>query len=132
MPLTLDGGTVCRPEAESLRRWVESVSAGLVVPRRPRKRRRDGVAPYSFREAAALLHLDRHTTVLALVKSGQLRTVQWGREVRIPRQEVERVAREGFSLGGRRALQRPPKRPRLKAQDLEAQIRALPYGRKKP
>lgn len=88
----------------------------------------DKIAPLSFREAAKVLGLDRNLTIPALVKSGQLRAVQWGREIRIPREEVMRVAREGFVVGPKKVQRRAPKKP---AAGVGAQILALPHGRKK-
>ena len=58
----------------------------------------------SFRSAGTLLGIDR-ATVASLVKSGVLRAVPWGRAIRIPLVEVERLAREGWS-------QTPTGRPR--------------------
>lgn len=51
----------------------------------------------SKREAARLLGIDRGRTLGALLRAGQLRTVPWGRGSRIPLEEVQRLAREGFS-----------------------------------
>lgn len=50
----------------------------------------------SKREAARLLGIDRGRTLGALLKSGQLRSVPWGRGQRVPLEEVQRLAREGF------------------------------------
>jgi hypothetical protein len=103
-----------------------------VVPipvRTVRGRHKDGVSPVPFREAEALLHLDRSTTLVALVKSGQLHTVPWGKETRIPRDEVERLAREGFTATGKKAPRRTVKRRPNAAEEAE-KVRALRHGRK--
>jgi hypothetical protein len=52
--------------------------------------------PLSFREAAAVLGVDRSSTLPALVRAGILRTIPWGASTRIPAADVERVCREGF------------------------------------
>lgn len=56
----------------------------------------------SHREAAAALGVDRGTTLRDLIAAGRLREVPWGvsaggrPRTRIPAEDVERVAREGF------------------------------------
>jgi len=55
----------------------------------------------SFREAAKALGIDRNRLLRSLIREGKLRTIPWGKRTRIPLAEVERLAREGFSLGSR-------------------------------
>lgn len=51
----------------------------------------------SKREAAHLLGIDRGRTLGELLRSGRLRAIPWGRGERIPLEEVQRLAREGFT-----------------------------------
>jgi excisionase family DNA binding protein len=63
----------------------------------------------SFREAARLLKIDRGSTLLELIRLGRLRPVPWGARQRIPLEEVQRLARTGFTVDGKpsRAVSRP-------------------------
>jgi excisionase family DNA binding protein len=70
-----------------LRHWRDEGHA-VTVPR----------LALSKREAARLLGIDRGKTLHALIRAGRLRTVPWGSGRRIPREDVERLAREGFEL----------------------------------
>lgn len=54
----------------------------------------------SRREAARLLGIDRGETLGELLSTGQLRTVPWGRGLRIPLEEVQRLARDGWRKAG--------------------------------
>ncbi len=54
----------------------------------------------SKREAADLLGVDRGRTMGELIRSGQLRPIPWGKGQRIPLEEVQRLAREGFKATG--------------------------------
>jgi excisionase family DNA binding protein len=62
----------------------------------------------SFREAAHLLGIDRGSTLLDLIHAGRLRPVAWGKRQRIPLEQVQELARTGFTARGRpgRALSR--------------------------
>jgi excisionase family DNA binding protein len=71
-------------------------------------------APVSIRRAARLLEVNR-ATLAKLVQRGEIRTVPWGSpgrgRYRIPRTEVERIARQGLpDLTGRRPRRRYPRR----------------------
>lgn len=62
----------------------------------------------SRREAARLLGIDRGRTLGVLIASGKLRVVPWGTGERIPLVDVERLAREGFTLPSPGSPGRPP------------------------
>jgi excisionase family DNA binding protein len=55
----------------------------------------------SRRQAAKLLRIDRGATLDALIRAGKLREIPWGAGRRIPLAEVEKLAREGFTVTGR-------------------------------
>lgn len=55
-------------------------------------------APWEKREAAKLLGIDRGRTLGALIALGKLRVVPWGNGERIPLTDVERLAREGWTV----------------------------------
>lgn len=76
----------------------------------------------SKREAAHLLGVDRGRTLGELLRSGQLRAVPWGKGERIPLEEVQRLAREGFKAGGAKPR---PSHPRRKAKANPAELRKL-------
>jgi excisionase family DNA binding protein len=57
----------------------------------------------TFRETARLLHIDRGETLHALIRQGDLRPVPWGKGRRIPREQIEALARRGFTIGERRS-----------------------------
>lgn len=63
----------------------------------------------SYREAARLLHVDRVRTLHALIAAGSLRPVPWGGRMRIPLEQIQQLARTGYTVGGRpgRAVSRP-------------------------
>ncbi len=79
----------------------------------------------TFREAARLLRIDRSSTLHLLIDSGRLRPVSWGSGQRIPREQVEELARTGFTLDGRssRGVSRRRAAP---PRGAGARIRALP------
>jgi hypothetical protein len=52
----------------------------------------------SKREAARLLGIDRGATLDHLIRTGRVHLVPWGRGHRIPLEDVQRVAREGFTF----------------------------------
>lgn len=76
----------------------------------------------SRREAAFLLGVDRGSTLGELIRSGQLRTIPWGRGERISLEEVQRLAREGFRLAGAKPR---PSNSRRKASADPAALRKL-------
>lgn len=54
-------------------------------------------APYTRRRAKRELGIG-DATLDAAVKAGALRLIPWGRHLRIPAEDVARVAREGFTV----------------------------------
>jgi hypothetical protein len=65
----------------------------------------------SKRAAARLLGIDHSGEAMAyLVREKRLRMVPFGRRYRIPLEDVQRVAREGFELAGRRQRVRASRR----------------------
>jgi excisionase family DNA binding protein len=56
----------------------------------------------TFREAARLLRIDRSSTLHDLIRAGRLRPVSWGRRRRIPLEQIQELAREGFTISARR------------------------------
>lgn len=69
------------------------------------------VAPLAltYREAARLLRIDRGSTLAELIRAGRLRPVPWGKRNRIPLEQVQELARTGFTVAGKpsRAVSRP-------------------------
>jgi excisionase family DNA binding protein len=63
----------------------------------------------TYREAAKLLRVDRGATLHALIDAGHLRPVPWGEGRRIPLEQVQQLARTGFTVNGKpaRAVSRP-------------------------
>lgn len=79
----------------------------------------------SKRKAAALLGISRGDTLGEMIRAGLIRTVVLNGRVRIPREEVERIAREGTSAP--LPLARPRRAP-ARGPDTEADaIRDLPF-----
>ncbi len=74
----------------------------------------------SRREAARLLGVARGRTLDLLVRAGRLRLVPWGKGWRIPREDCERLAREGWTMAEverpRRARPRVTSRGRTEAE----------------
>jgi hypothetical protein len=80
----------------------------------------------SRRAAFRLLGVDRcGEAAEELVRSGRLRLVPAGRQHRVPLEDVQRVAREGFTVDGKpgRAVSRP--RRGVPAPGVGSRIRAL-------
>ncbi|MBX7115915.1 MAG: helix-turn-helix domain-containing protein [Myxococcaceae bacterium] len=65
----------------------------------------------SHREAARLLGIDRGSTLKSLIETGHVRTVKANGRTRIPLEEVQRLAEQGFDLS-----QSKPKRRRVRAK----------------
>ena len=55
----------------------------------------------TFREAARLLRIDRASTLHKLIDVGRLRPVPWGGRQRIPLEQVQELARTGFTVDGK-------------------------------
>ncbi len=70
----------------------------------------------SKREAAHLLGIDRGRTLGDLLRSGQLHAVPWGKGERIPLEEVQRLAREGYRVAGK---QPRPSNPRHRSRQCD-------------
>ena len=82
----------------------------------------------SKREAARLLGIGRGRTLGKLLRSGRLRAVPWGRGERIPLEEIQRVAREGFPAPAGTSPR--PSRPRRRKPACDpAALRRLDVGR---
>jgi excisionase family DNA binding protein len=72
----------------------------------------------SHREAARLLGIDRGTTLKALIEAGQIRTVQANGRVRIPLEEVERIADQGYDLSRSKPKRRKTRSKKAVALDV--------------
>jgi hypothetical protein len=80
----------------------------------------------SKRAAFRLLGIDRcGDAAKALEASGRLRLVPAGRAFRIPLEDVQRVAREGFTLEGRAVEMRASRRRSVPAPGVGNRIRAI-------
>lgn len=78
----------------------------------------------SYREAARLLRIDRGSTLAELIRAGFLRPVPWGsRRQRIPLEQVQQLARTGFTAGGKPA--RAVSRRRVPAAGVGGRIRDI-------
>ena len=58
----------------------------------------EGVHFYSIRAAAKKLGIHYHT-LLRMCKQGVVRTVPVGKRMKIPKEEFERILREGVGVG---------------------------------
>lgn len=89
----------------------------------------------SKRQAAALLHCDRGTTLEDLIRSGGLRVVSApsGKGIRIPSAEIDRVLRDGLLAPVRSAAPALPLPARARrgasAAEVAQAIRAIPVPR---
>lgn len=81
----------------------------------------------TYREAARLLRIDRGSTLHALIAAGSLRPVPWGEGQRIPLEQVQQLARTGFTVNGKpsRASSRPRSMSRFAKGDVGAAIRSI-------
>jgi excisionase family DNA binding protein len=79
----------------------------------------------SYREAARLLRIDRGSTLIDLISAGRLKPVPWGGRRRIPLEQVQELARTGFTVNGKpsRAVSRP--RRSVPAPGVGNRIRAI-------
>jgi excisionase family DNA binding protein len=87
----------------------------------------------TFREAARLLRIDRGATLHRLIAAGRLRPVPWGKGQRIPLEQVQALACEGFTVNGKpsRARSRPRSASRVDPDALRRlSIEALGPGRR--
>lgn len=76
----------------------------------------------SYREAARLLRVDRATTLHDLIDHGFLTPIPWGKRQRIPLEQIQQLARTGFSVAGEPSVARSrPRRasPTGRIRDLE-------------
>ncbi|WP_242344008.1 helix-turn-helix domain-containing protein [Anaeromyxobacter terrae] len=81
----------------------------------------------TFREAAALLRIDRSSTLHELIRAGRLRPVPWGKGQRIPLEQIQELARTGFTVSGKPSRARSTPR-RAPAAGVGARIRAIEVG----
>ena len=81
----------------------------------------------SFREAAKRLGVDRNKVLPELVRRGELRTVDVNGQKRIPAEEIERLARQGFDVTGpaKPRARREKKKAATTPADVAASIRKL-------
>jgi len=112
-----------------LRARIAASAAKPTRRREPRER-----AAWSIRAAAARLGCGRDR-VRALVRSGAIKVIPWGRSWKVPAAEVERVVREGLPAapgegGRRRRLGSRKGAPRPPGPGVGDAIRALPFGRR--
>jgi len=93
-------------------------------PRAPKSGRKKLIL--SKREAAKLLGVGRNKTLHELIARGLLKTVVVNGHVKVPRADVERIAREGFDLDAPEKSARGQAKPSsTRASDLVAAIRRL-------
>jgi excisionase family DNA binding protein len=79
----------------------------------------------SYREAAKLLRIDRSSTLHELIDAGLLRPVPWGRRKRIPLEQVQQLARTGYTVNGKPGRARSHRRCALPAPGVAGRIRAI-------
>ena len=79
----------------------------------------------TFREAARLLRIDRSSTLHHLIDAGLLRPVPWGDRRRIPLEQVQELARSGFTVCGKPSRARSHPRRALPAPGVGDRIRDL-------
>jgi hypothetical protein len=52
----------------------------------------------TFRQAALILRIDRGATLHQLIRQGDLTPVPWGKRKRIPLEQIQALARRGFTI----------------------------------
>lgn len=77
----------------------------------------------TYREAARLLRIDRGSTLQDLIRAGRLTPVPWGQRQRIPLEQIQLLARTGFTVGGKPS--RVVSRRRVPAPGVGGRIRDL-------
>lgn len=112
-----DASATIEVVAERLMVRIES----LIAARFPAATRKTTPATRRFlslREAAAVLGIDRNTTLKTLIDEGRIRTVTVGDKPKVPMSEVERIEREGTRRPSRGAASTSqPKLPSMKAAE---------------
>ena len=104
-------------DSESLAR-IEAMLTKLV-----RSRSRPPAAAVSLRKAAAMLGVDRCTTLPEMIAAGSIRTVKIGGHTRISMREIDRVLEEGASMDGPRMRVARTKKIRTVEDEAEAILR---------
>lgn len=79
----------------------------------------------TFREAARLLRIDRSATLHELIRRELLRPVPWGAGQRIPLEQIQELARTGFTVNGKPSRARSTPRRGTPAPGVGARIRQL-------
>jgi hypothetical protein len=79
----------------------------------------------TFREAARLLRIDRNATLHELIRRDLLRPVPWGKGQRIPLEQVQEIARTGFTVNGKPSRARSNPRRAAPAPGVGNRIRAI-------
>jgi len=100
---------------ELLSRQAQAAPPGTPPPPLPRSRPLLQPELLSLRQAAKVLRVDRGTTLPGLIASGALRAVTVLGKARIPRDEIDRVKRDGLSSAPTRAP-RVPRRPECRQE----------------
>lgn len=97
-------------EPENLARQIEKLRTEVRLLREAVTEAMDlrRPAPVSTRKAGQLLGVGRDR-LSRLIQGGHIRTVPWGTRWRIPRAEIERVARDGLPVPGARRRRRTPR-----------------------
>ncbi len=80
----------------------------------------------SKRRAAALLGIGRTNTLQELIESGKLRVVRVAGRVKVPLEEVQRIAREGTEPPPKYRKQAEPV-ARTRGRDAAAELRAMKF-----
>jgi excisionase family DNA binding protein len=79
----------------------------------------------TFREAARLLRIDRGSTLHDLIRAGRLKPVPWGKSQRIPLEQIQELARTGFTVNGKPSRARSNPRHAAPAAGVGNRIRAI-------
>jgi hypothetical protein len=92
---------------------------------RARAREQDLYLALTFRDAARLLRIDRGATLHGLIDTGVLRPVPWGTGKRIPLEQVQELARTGFTVNGKPGRARSNPRRTAPTPGVGARIRSI-------
>src|SRR6266478_1153304 len=108
-------------EQEPIREELRRLRAAVL---RQTRDERDG-ALLSRREVARLLGISRTRTLGPAIAAGVVRTVRVGGELRVPAEEVARVAREGLVRARRSTTARPRSAVPVQLPDLASELAAV-------
>jgi excisionase family DNA binding protein len=117
-----------REELREIKAVLTTIASALTkeIEERPRHRRpRPDARLLSQREAAHRLGVDRNTTLVDLIRTGQIRTVEVNGKRKVPASEVERLAQEGFDTSQPEPKRRAPRARGASARKPGDAIRAL-------